>query len=58
MPFRIGILFTLFNLVCFSVEALIFYSNMQTRVLGQIDNVLAQHYSNLKQVYEVARPIN
>ena len=52
MPFRIGILFTLFNLVCFSVEALIFYSNMQTRVLGQIDNVLAQHYSNLKQVYE------
>ena len=52
MPFRIGVLFTIFYLICFSVGALIFYNNMQSRVLNQLDRVLAQRYANIWRVYD------
>ena len=52
IPLRVGLLFTLFYLVCFTIGAVIFYTHMHSRILDQLDQVLAVRYHNIHRVYE------
>ena len=52
MPFRVGLVFTFFYLICFTIGALVFYFQMHGRILNQLDQELVQRYQNIRRVYE------
>ncbi len=52
IPVRLGMLFTLFYVFCFTIGAVVFYASMQNRLIKQADLVLSQRYANLLDAHE------
>ena len=51
MPFRVGLLFMLFYLTCFSIGAFVFYKNTQVKVNQLMDSVLTQRHNKMERAF-------
>ncbi|MEE9320832.1 MAG: HAMP domain-containing sensor histidine kinase [Granulosicoccus sp.] len=51
-PFRIGMMFWLLFMLCFSVADYVLYETLQTRLLNRIDSSLAERFTAISAVYE------
>jgi len=52
IPYRLGLLFTLIYLICYTIGALLFYASMQRGILDQVDQDLVGRYENLQNVFK------
>lgn len=51
MPFRLALGFTLLYLLCFTIGAFLYYTNLQDRILSQIDQSLVTRHEVAQNLY-------